>query len=88
VGHHAAGLFLDPLVRHRDQAALSNGLACRDQGDVTVKRTAYYYLILPLSLSEQGNPLGSDLEEFCRKLSFGIRRNQRLLMGIFLHWKK
>lgn len=28
MSHHAAGVLLDPLIRHRDQAALSHSLTC------------------------------------------------------------
>lgn len=28
VGHNTAGVLLDPLIRHRDQAALSHSLTC------------------------------------------------------------
>lgn len=28
VGQHTAGVLLDPVIRHRDQAALSHGLTC------------------------------------------------------------
>lgn len=29
VGHHAAGVLLDPIVRHGDQGALPHGLTCK-----------------------------------------------------------
>ena len=28
VGHHAAGVLLNPVIRHRDQAVLPHGFTC------------------------------------------------------------